>query len=35
LVRVAGNFNKSVMFVMSAEKSQELREHIAAANKDL
>jgi hypothetical protein len=35
LVRVAGNINKSVMFVMSAEKRQELREHIAAANKDL
>jgi hypothetical protein len=35
LVRVAGNINKSVMFVMSAEKRQELREHIAATNKDL
>jgi hypothetical protein len=35
LVRVAGNINKSVMFVMSAEKRQEMREHVAAANKDL
>ncbi len=35
LARVAGNINKSVMFVMSAEKRQEMREHIAAANKDL
>lgn len=35
LVRVAGNINKSVMFVMSAEKRQEMREHIAATNKDL
>jgi hypothetical protein len=35
LVRVAGNINRSVMFVMSAEKRQEVREHIAAANKDL
>jgi hypothetical protein len=35
LVRVAGNINKSVMFVMSAEKRQEVREHVAAANKDL
>jgi len=35
LVRVAGNINRSLMFVMSAEKRQELKEHIAAANKDL
>jgi hypothetical protein len=35
LARVAGNINKSVMFVMSAEKRQEVREHIAATNKDL
>ncbi len=35
LVRVAGNINKSLMFVISAEKRQEVRDHIAAANKDL
>lgn len=35
LVRVDGNINRSVMFVISAEKRQEVRDHIAAANKDL
>jgi hypothetical protein len=35
LVRVAGNINRSMMVLMSAEKKQEMREHIAAANKDL
>jgi hypothetical protein len=35
LARVAGNINKSVMFVISAEKRQEVRDHLAAANKDL
>jgi hypothetical protein len=35
LARVAGNINKSVMFVMSAEKRQEVRDHIAVANRDL
>jgi hypothetical protein len=35
LVRVAGNINKSVMFVMSAEKRQDVRDHVAAANRDL
>jgi hypothetical protein len=35
LMRVAGNINKSMMFVLSAEKRQEMREHVAAANKDL
>jgi hypothetical protein len=35
LVRVAGNINRSLMFVMSAEKRKDLRDHIAAANKDL
>jgi hypothetical protein len=35
LVRVAGNINKSIMFVLSAEKRDELREHIAAATRDM
>jgi hypothetical protein len=35
LMRVAGNINRSVMFVMSAEKRKEVRDHIVAANKDL
>jgi len=35
LVRVAGNINRSLLFVMSAEKRKELQEHIAATNKDL
>jgi hypothetical protein len=35
LLRVAGNINRSLMFVMSAEKRKELQDHIVAANKDL
>jgi hypothetical protein len=35
LARVAGNINRSVMFVISAERRREVKDHIAAANKDL
>jgi hypothetical protein len=35
LLRVAGNINRSLLFVMSADKRQEVRDHIAAATKDL
>jgi hypothetical protein len=35
LMRVAGNINKSLLFIMSAEKREEVKEHIVAANHDL
>jgi len=35
LIRVAGNINRSMMFVMSAEKREEVKEHVVAANRDL
>lgn len=35
LVRVAGNINSSLLFIMSAEKREEVKEHIIAANHDL
>lgn len=35
LVRVAGNINRSLLFLMSAEKRREVLTHIAAANHDL
>ena len=35
LMRVAGNINKSLLFIMSSEKKQEVKDHIIAANHDL
>jgi hypothetical protein len=35
LVRVAGNINRSLLLVMSAQKRQDVRNHLEAANKDL
>jgi hypothetical protein len=35
LLRVAGNINRSVMFVLSAEKRQEVRDRVIAATRDL
>jgi hypothetical protein len=35
LMRVAGNINRSLLFIMSAEKREEVKEHIVAANHDL
>jgi hypothetical protein len=35
LLRVAGNINRSTMFVMTAQARQELRQYVADANNDL
>jgi len=35
LIRAAGSINQSMMFVMSAEKREEVKEHVVAANRDL
>jgi hypothetical protein len=35
LMRAAGNINRSQLFLMSAEKRQEVQNRISSANKDL
>jgi hypothetical protein len=35
LMRVAGNINRSLLFIMSADKKQDVKDHIVAANHDL